>query len=76
MMWSIARSCVASAFKDILDDQISRHLPRKIIVEGQKRKPQWLSYKTVKLVERKHQLYVKYDKHPGFIYESSERCEH
>jgi len=58
-----------AVFKGILDDQISRHIPRKIIAEGQKRKPQWLSYKAVKLVKRKHQLYAKYKncKHPAYM---------
>ena len=58
-----------AVFKGILDDQISRHMPRKITVEGQKRKPQWLSYKAVKLVKRKHQLYAKYKncKHPAYM---------
>jgi len=58
-----------AVFKGILDDQISRHIPRKIIIEGPKRKPQWLSYKAVKLVKRKHQLYAKYKncKHPAYM---------
>jgi len=52
-----------------LNEQISIHIPRKIIVEGQKRKPQWLSYKAVKLVKRKHKLYGKYKncKHPAYM---------
>ena len=50
-----------------MEDQIGKHVPLKQIVEGRKRKPQWLSYKAVKLVKNK--LYAKYKncKHPAYM---------
>jgi len=50
-----------ATFEYILDDQISKHVPLKQTVEGQKRKPHWLYYKALK--------YAKYKncKHPAYM---------
>jgi len=58
-----------STFRDLLLKLLNTHVPRRILKDGVKRKPQWMSYKALRLIKKKHRLYAKYknNKHPAYM---------
>jgi len=58
-----------STFRDTLTELMNTHVPRRILKDGINRKPQWMSYKALRLIKRKHRLYAKYkdNKHPAYM---------
>jgi len=58
-----------STFRDMLTKLMNTHIPQRTVKEGIKRKPQWMSYKALRLIKKKHRLYAKYknNKHPAYM---------
>ena len=55
-------------FHSLLKDLENKHVPRKKLSLHQKKKTPWMTYKAVRLTNRKQKLFKKYrnDRHPAY----------